>query len=128
MSQAVTRSTAPPMTPPCTAASTGTRAFSSAVNDHCRTLALERIRARSRPSSPSPPARWSSLNTDRSMPALKCLPVLLMTTTRALASSLMAVTISGQLAPEVGGHGVELVRAGQPHVRDLVGDLDVEAR
>ena len=29
------------------------------------------------------------------MPALKCLPVLLMTTTRALASALMPVTISG---------------------------------
>ncbi len=29
------------------------------------------------------------------MPALKCLPVLLMTTARALASSLIPVTISG---------------------------------
>ena len=33
--------------------------------------------------------------TDRSMPALKCRPVLDSTTTRALASSLMPVTISG---------------------------------
>ena len=57
-------------------------------------MALERIRACRRPSSASascsPPAK-----TDSSMPALKCLPLLLMTTTRALASSLMPVTISG---------------------------------
>ena len=95
------------MTPPCTAASTGTRAFSSAVNDHCSAFAWERVRACRRPGSASPPPSVALLEpppmkTDRSMPALKCLPVLLMTTTRALASSLMPVTISGSSRQKAG--------------------------
>ena len=81
------------MQPPWTAASTGSRAFSSAVNDHCSTLALERIRACLRPSSASSPC-WPA-KTARSIPAQKCLPVLEITTTRALAASLIEVTISG---------------------------------
>jgi hypothetical protein len=33
----------------------------------------------------------------------------------------------GQLGPELGDHRVELVRSRQPHMGDVVGDLDVEA-
>ena len=66
-------------------------------------------------------------NTDRSMPALKCLPVLLSTTTRALAVVADAGDDLGQLAPERRRHRVQLVRPRQAHVRDRVGDLDVEA-
>ena len=50
-----------------------------------------------------------------------------MTTTRALASSLIPVTISGSSRQNAARHGVELVRPGQADVRDLVADVDVEA-
>ena len=93
-SAAVARSSAPPMQPPWTATSTGTRAFSSAVAVHCSVFTVLRVRACRRPSSASP-SSCPPANTDRSMPAQKCLPVLEITMARAEASRLMPVTISG---------------------------------
>ena len=97
----MTRSTAPPITPPCTAASTGTRAFSSAVNDHCRTRADERVRACRRPGSPSVPliaAEDRQVHAGAEVPCRCCSA----RRPRALASSLMPVTISGSSRQKAG--------------------------
>ena len=105
MSQAVTMSTAPPMQPPWMAAMTGIRAFSRAVKLSCKSMADSRSRARARPSSAgalgvlpsSPPSvpRLPPVNTARSMPAEKCLPVEEITMARARPSALMPLTMAG---------------------------------
>ena len=100
MSAQVDMSTAPPMQPPWIAMMTGMRASSRQLKVFCRRRASARSDRRARPSSrgallaeaatPCP-----SVNTERSMPAEKCLPVDEMTMTRAAASSLMAFTMAG---------------------------------
>ena len=65
--------------------------------------------------------------TERSMPAVKCLPVEDTTITRAFAPVVDVAHDRGQLAPEFRHHGVELVAALQLQMRDVVFDLDVEA-
>ncbi|MNP11972.1 hypothetical protein D3C76_1041850 [compost metagenome] len=77
---------APPMQYPWTAASTGLRHLSTAVNDACRRWMVLRSRRALRPTSlPSWPASEASII--RSMPAEKCLPAPLMTTTRTASVS-----------------------------------------
>ena len=81
MQQAVTMSTAPPITPPCKAAITGVRSVSNLVKVACIAVKLSKIAAR-------PSGDWSSIwmapaKFSSAMPALKCLPALLITSTRA---------------------------------------------
>jgi formylmethanofuran dehydrogenase subunit D len=69
------------MQPPWMAAITGMRKVSNRVNVDCKPPSMSKIAAR-------PSALWSSMLTEppkasSDMPALKCLPVLLMTNTRA---------------------------------------------
>src|SRR4051812_48876240 len=106
-------STAPPMQPPWMAAITGMRALSSAVKLSCSISAVSRRRARWRPASadrffspsPEPPPEPTSLppvNTARSMPAEKCLPVEDKTMARAQPSALMPLMISGSSIQNAG--------------------------
>jgi len=81
MQQAVTMSTAPPMQPPWIAAITGMRRVSSLVKVACMSASMSKIAAR-------PSGLWSSIamapeKVSSAMPALKCLPVLEITSTRA---------------------------------------------
>ena len=61
------------MQPPCTAAITGKRAPAIASNEPCSALSCcrKRSRAATDPVSSAAPSR----NSDRSIPALKCLPL-----------------------------------------------------
>ena len=82
MQQAVTMSTAPPIQPPWMAAITGIRRRSSLVKVDCMSVNKSKMAAR-------PSGLWSSIwmapaNVSSAIPALKCLPVLLMTSTRAV--------------------------------------------
>ncbi len=96
MSQALVRSTAPPITPPCTAAITGKRACSRQEKLCCsrrtssRNFSAAVARSTARGATPSP-----CVNTDRSMPALKCLPVEEITRHRVAPSALSSSTIAG---------------------------------
>ena len=86
MSQAVARSSAPPMQPPWIAQTTGKRASSSALKQSIRRRSdswkASRARAVVVVSSASPPPKTSS-----AMPAEKCLPVEEITSTRVAPSS-----------------------------------------
>ena len=101
MSAAHTMSTAPPMQPPWIATSTGTRARSSAVKLSCSRLTNNDIVALRRPGSPSID-RPLLVNTDRSIPALKCLPVEEMTIARTSPESLSSPISCGSSVQNAG--------------------------
>ena len=66
------------------------------------------------------------MNTAKSIPALKCLPVDEITIARADAVVVDLADDLGQLHPEGGNHGVHRIGPVQPDVRDLVRDLYIE--
>ncbi len=77
-------STAPPMQPPWMAQITGMRRASIFVNVACMSVSRSKMAAR-------PSGLWSSMviappKVSSAMPALKCLPVLLITSARAVPS------------------------------------------
>ena len=80
--EALVMSTAPPMQPPWMAAITGMRRLSIRVKVDCMSPSTSNMAAR-------PSGLWSSMvmappKVSSAMPALKCLPVLLMTSARAV--------------------------------------------
>ena len=82
------------------------RASSSAVKVswRCCTI-IHRLRRACGPSSvtpPLPPSPEAPVNTDRSMPAQKCLPVDEITIARALAPASISRTISGSSVQNAG--------------------------
>src|SRR3990167_768798 len=100
MQAAVTMSTAPPMQPPWMAQITGKRRASIFVNVACMSVSRSKMAAR-------PSGLWSSmamapLKVSSAMPALKCLPVLLMTSARAVPSVWRAVSTSSSSRQKVG--------------------------
>src|SRR3990167_9436562 len=100
MQAAVTMSTAPPMQPPWMAQITGKRRASIFVNVACMSVSRSKMAAR-------PSGLWSSmamapLNVSSAMPALKCLPVLLMTSARAVPSVWSFVSTSSSSRQKVG--------------------------
>ena len=100
MQAAVTMSTAPPMQPPWMAQITGMRRFSSLVKVACMSVSRSKMAAR-------PSGLWSSMlmapaKVSSDMPALKCLPVLLMTSARAVPSLCSRVSTSSSSRQKVG--------------------------
>ena len=82
----------PPAAPAC-APRRGRR--TSSAGAALRRAGSSRARPVSARAAPSPPTPCPSVNTDKSMPAEKCLPVEEMTIARAEASSLISFTIAG---------------------------------
>ena len=90
-------STAPPMQPPCTAANTGKRASAKAVKLAWRCCTISHRLELRRPCSVAPGAPPSppSVNTAKSIPAEKCLPVDDNTMTRVVPAASSALTMAG---------------------------------
>ena len=100
MQQAVTMSTAPPMQPPWMAAMTGMRNSSSKVKVCC--MSVSRSYTAERPSALLS-SIWMALpKVCRSMPALKCLPVLEITSARAVPALWISVSTSCSSRQKVG--------------------------
>src|SRR6201999_506054 len=72
------------------------------------------------------PAELPPVNTARSMPPEKCLPVEEITITRPRVI-VDVLHDRRKLGPELRHHGVQLVGALELDMRDAAGDLDVEA-